>query len=71
VTIALRIKGRDLRITIIDNGTGFDSESAFMSAGQQRLGLIGMRERASGVRGKLIITSRPGEGTCISVDVRR
>jgi two-component system sensor histidine kinase UhpB len=70
VTVTLLSKGRDLRTTIMDNGTGFDSESA-LSAGQQRLGLIGMRERASGVGGKLVITSKPGEGTCISVDVRR
>jgi signal transduction histidine kinase len=71
VTITLVSKGRNLRMAIIDNGAGFDPESAFMPEGQQRLGLIGMRERASGVGGELIVTSKPGEGTRLAVEVRR
>jgi two-component system sensor histidine kinase UhpB len=71
VTITLLSKGGTLKMVIMDNGVGFDPESAFMPGAQQKWGLIGMRERALGVGGKLMVMSKSGEGTRISVEVRR
>ncbi len=57
----------DKVVTIIeDNGVGFDSESAMQTS---RLGLVGMRERAEMLNGKLVIESSPGSGTTILVEV--
>jgi PAS domain S-box-containing protein len=57
----------DKVVTIIeDNGVGFDSESAMQTS---RLGLLGMRERAEMLNGKLVIESSPGLGTTILVEV--
>jgi two-component sensor histidine kinase len=50
-------------LVIADNGRGFWlSDNA-----EQRVGLAGMRERASDVGGRLDVSSRPGSGTRISL----
>ncbi|WP_182262564.1 MULTISPECIES: AAA family ATPase [Rhodococcus] len=55
-----------LRAVVEDNGTGFDLDLV----GQRRsLGLIGMRERARLVGGRMSVESRPGQGTTIMVEV--
>ena len=54
-------------VTIVeDNGGGFDPESAMQAS---RLGLLGMRERAEMLNGRLVIESVPGSGTTVLVEV--
>ncbi|GAC1654309.1 MAG: hypothetical protein NVS9B1_05290 [Candidatus Dormibacteraceae bacterium] len=53
--IALRVK---------DDGGGFDPAAAG-PPGPQRLGLLGMRERAEALGGRLEVLSQPGQGTQI------
>jgi signal transduction histidine kinase len=57
-----------LRITIEDNGTGFDP-SAGRSADRRGLGLVGIRERASHLKGSVSVESAPGEGTRLVVEL--
>ncbi|MFF4498860.1 GAF domain-containing sensor histidine kinase [Streptomyces sp. NPDC001401] len=54
-----------LRIT--DDGSGFDPKS-IRRAGRH-LGLVSMRDRASGVGGVLTVESAPGKGTTIEMEV--
>jgi PAS domain S-box-containing protein len=57
----------DQVVTIVeDNGSGFDPESAMQTS---RLGLLGMRERAEMLNGRLVIESVPGSGTTVLVEV--
>ncbi|HEX3128687.1 MAG TPA: GAF domain-containing sensor histidine kinase [Thermoanaerobaculia bacterium] len=49
-----------------DDGKGFTPATAL---GAERLGLLGMRERAEALEGTLTIESAPGEGTTIAVEV--
>jgi signal transduction histidine kinase len=58
-----------LRVEIADDGCGFDLEGAMGAPGH--FGLIGMRERAREARGALEVTSSPGKGARIVVEVRR
>jgi two-component system sensor histidine kinase UhpB len=51
-----------LRVTIRDNGSGFDPEQA---TSPTSLGLLSMRERAAAIGGTLEIASKPGMGTAI------
>ena len=53
-----------LHIKISDKGKGFDITSS--SAG---LGLRGMKERANSLSGNVKITSAPGAGTTIEVEL--
>ncbi len=54
-----------LRVT--DDGDGFDPQ-AVRRAGRH-LGLVSMRDRASGVGGRLTVESEPGKGTTIEMEV--
>lgn len=65
VTLARRGGGTVLRIT--DDGRGFEP-AATRRAGRH-LGLVSMRDRASGVGGILTVASEPGKGTTIEMEV--
>lgn len=60
--------GRGVSLTVADDELGFDPEAARASGG---LGLAKMEERAAKLGGRLVITSRPGEGAQVRVEVRR
>jgi PAS domain S-box-containing protein len=58
-----------IRITVRDNGKGFDlPETTGDLVKQGRLGLAGMRERIQLVGGILRIESKPGEGTMVVIE---
>jgi signal transduction histidine kinase len=54
-----------LRVTIRDNGSGFDPDQA---PSPTSLGLLSMRERAAAIGATLEIASRPGSGTAIIIE---
>jgi signal transduction histidine kinase len=54
---------------IRDNGIGFKPASAPFSQAGRGIGLIGMRERAAAVGGKIDIQSAPGKGAQLRVTV--
>lgn len=56
------------RVVIKDNGVGFDPPQT-RASGKKTLGLVSMRERAELVGGTLEVTSKPGNGTQISLSV--
>jgi signal transduction histidine kinase len=57
-----------LRMTIADDGVGFDPASLDTS-GRRSWGLATMRERAESLGGSLEVESRPGEGARVIVSV--
>ena len=57
----------ELRVTIADNGVGFDSEQP--RNGSHGLGLLGMKERVALVHGVLEVFSAVGKGTRVQVMV--
>jgi signal transduction histidine kinase len=66
VSVTLQRRGRNLQVTIEDDGPGFDVEAARRT---QRLGLVGMAERAFSCKGTLDIESEPGRGTSVILRV--
>lgn len=54
-------------VQVQDWGVGFDPE-AVMSSGKSR-GLVGMRERANLLGGRVAVESAPGQGTCLTVEL--
>ena len=64
-TLTLGGQGEHLRLTVQDNGAGFDPQA--MRAGT--FGLLGMRERALAMGGRVEVTSRPGAGTRVELEV--
>jgi PAS domain S-box-containing protein len=57
---------QEVRLSITDDGCGFDMESSAM---RQGLGFTSMRERLRLLDGRIEIKSRPGQGASIKVSV--
>ncbi|MFE0176952.1 GAF domain-containing sensor histidine kinase [Streptomyces sp. NPDC059002] len=67
VAVVLEKRGAGAVLRVIDDGSGFDPH-AIRRAGRH-LGLVSMRDRASGVGGLLTVESEPGKGTTIEMEV--
>ncbi|MDX2935190.1 GAF domain-containing sensor histidine kinase [Streptomyces ipomoeae] len=67
VDVTLDRRGGGAVLRVIDDGSGFDPQ-AIRRAGRH-LGLVSMRDRASGVGGTLAVESAPGKGTTIEMEV--
>lgn len=66
VSVILGCRDHEVLAIVEDEGPGFDLESKTREAGaNQRLGLLGMRERIEAVGGRLEIESSPDSGTTI------
>jgi signal transduction histidine kinase len=68
IEVELRFSEDRLTLIVRDDGRGFDAEHP-PSASSGHFGLFGMRERAIKLEADLRVTSRPGEGTAIQIDV--
>jgi signal transduction histidine kinase len=62
--IELKLEGPSLALVITDNGTGFDPNQ--VSDGN---GLVSLRRRAGALGGQILISSRRGEGTTVTIKI--
>ncbi|OJX79848.1 sensor histidine kinase [Leifsonia sp. 71-9] len=69
VTLTLRHDARGARLEVRDDGRGFDPASPRRDDIDGGYGLIAMRERISGLAGRVVIESSPGRGTAVRVEV--
>ncbi len=59
-----------LILRIEDNGRGFDvAERQVAAAAERRLGLLNMEERVTLLGGRWEISSRPGRGTKLVIEI--
>ena len=70
VTVTLEPTAGGVRLTVADDGVGFDATAQLEAGGAQGWGMVTMRERAAAVGGRLHVESGPGRGTRIVVEVR-
>jgi signal transduction histidine kinase len=69
--VSLEADDKFIRLSVIDDGIGFDMEGQFKEEKAGRWGLIDMKERAEAVQGKLLVESQSGKGTRITVELAR
>ena len=67
ITVMLNFGEEKLRLTILDDGCGFDAAQPRSSQGG--FGLMGIQERAILLQGELKVRTAPGEGTEITLCV--
>lgn len=67
VSVDLATRDGRVVLTVVDDGRGFDPGARAQAA--RRLGLTSMRERASAAGGSLSVTSAPGAGTTVRLEV--
>ncbi|OGS94026.1 MAG: hypothetical protein A3H31_02080 [Gallionellales bacterium RIFCSPLOWO2_02_FULL_57_47] len=66
VEITIGLRGSDVFVEVCDDGKGFNPAAL---SPKESFGLMGMRERALAVGGKVEITSAPSKGTGVSVSI--
>ncbi len=69
ITIELMQEARSTRLTIADDGIGFDVSSLYGNGAAPGLGLLTMRERAEFIGAAFHIASHPDQGTRITVEM--
>ena len=67
VEVSLRAVDGDLRLVVSDDGRGFDAAATTDAA--RSFGLVGMRERAALIGARFTVTSAPGAGTVVALEV--
>ncbi|MFJ6661551.1 GAF domain-containing sensor histidine kinase [Streptomyces sp. NPDC091377] len=67
VEVVLERRGAGAVLRVRDDGDGFDPRTVRRAG--RHLGLVSMRDRASGVGGRLTVESAPGSGTTIEMEV--
>ena len=68
--LTLRYEATEVVVTIEDDGTGFAMDETLDSAeATGHFGMVGMRERAEGVGGALVVRSEPGRGTIVRASI--
>ncbi len=70
IRITLETGADNVRLTIADDGVGFDPTLLREHGEGSGWGLINIRERAEALGGKLQVDTAPGKGTRISVQVK-
>jgi len=68
VTVTVRSADRGLKITVEDDGRGFNLHSA-PKPGREHMGLSIMKERAAKLNGTVRISTAPGRGTVVELDI--
>jgi signal transduction histidine kinase len=71
VRVSLEEEKLKVRLLIRDNGIGFDAANMDKTPERKGWGLVMMTERAMEASGSFSITSQPGQGTQIAVEVNR
>jgi PAS domain S-box-containing protein len=66
VDISIQLNGTRLAVMVLDNGAGFDPN---LPAPGKSFGLLGMRERAIALGGRVDVVSAPGMGTVIGLSI--
>lgn len=67
LTVSLTQENRQMTLTVIDDGKGFDSRALAQGTG---LGIRGMRERAELLSGELRVQGQAGQGTTVQLIYR-
>jgi signal transduction histidine kinase len=68
VVVELTFSSQSVTFRIKDDGKGFTPGNS-AGSNQGHFGLVGMEERTKRLDGKLAITSGPGTGTCVQVEI--
>jgi signal transduction histidine kinase len=67
--VILRYDDDQVVATIEDDGKGFESDELQTAEERGHYGIVGMRERAEGVGGQLVVRSEPGRGTIVRASI--
>jgi two-component system sensor histidine kinase UhpB len=65
-TVKIKLDDEKLKLLVMDDGIGFDSE---LLKNRQSFGILGMKERARSYGGEVTVRAKKGEGTVVAMDI--
>ena len=71
VEITVESTDHTIRLTVRDDGNGFDPQTLNVPSAQPHWGFLSMEQRAASIGGQLTIESAPGRGTSITIRVKK
>jgi ligand-binding sensor domain-containing protein/signal transduction histidine kinase len=69
ISVRLVFDATSVRLSVKDDGRGFDAEASGSNGAGGHFGIVGMRERAREMGGEVRVGSNPGEGCEVEVNV--
>jgi len=69
LNVECKTKGRQVDITVMDDGIGFDFKPELLKIKSQRYGLFSIQERIADLGGELIVNSEIGKGSKIKMTI--
>lgn len=69
ILVTVRVDGDLLRLTVLDDGRGFDDAAIAADGSGRHSGIPAMRHRAAELGGRVAIESLPGAGTTVHIAV--
>jgi signal transduction histidine kinase len=69
VKVTVQKLAHAITMEVSDNGIGFEVDRVLIAKGNNRLGVLGMRERVQMVGGQFNLESAPGNGTTIRAQI--
>lgn len=69
VTVALNYSAHEVRLSVQDNGVGFDPPTVQIDKQGTSFGMIGMRQRAEQIKGQISIDSAKNQGTAVRLTI--
>lgn len=69
IDVSLAYERKRLAFSVVDDGVGFDVATVAHGQAAGHWGLKGMHERAAGLHARLTLSSRPGAGTALELEV--
>lgn len=70
-TIDVKREDASIRITVSDDGVGFDPQTTYAASETHGFGLFSIRERMNSLEGTFEVESAPGEGTTVMMEAPR
>ncbi len=70
VTVSIEEINGTIVMKITDNGQGFDVDAIATAKANNRLGMLGMRERIEMIGGTFCVDSAPGQSTTVHVEIK-
>ncbi|MFV2052354.1 sensor histidine kinase [Aliiroseovarius sp. YM-037] len=69
VTLVAERQGTDVVLSLTDDGAGFDPDDHALVRQDGGQGLMGLRDRAETLRGRIKVVAAPGNGTAVSLEL--
>lgn len=69
ITVSVRTVDRAIVLEVVDDGQGFTPAAVLLAKPDNRLGVLGMRERVQMVGGEFTLKSIPGQGTTVRAEI--